>query len=41
MKQSAMPFSDWANESHATPVGFTRLADQKWLPALQAAGLAA
>lgn len=31
----------WANELHPTPAGFARLARERWLPALTAAGLAA
>lgn len=31
---------DWANELHPKPKGFKKIAEQKWLPALVAEGLA-
>lgn len=32
--------SDWANELHPKPIGFKKIAEQKWQPVLSAQGLA-
>jgi hypothetical protein len=31
---------DWANELHPTEDGFDQIVDEKWIPVLQAAGIA-
>lgn len=32
--------ADWANELHPTPAGFTKIAQERWLPVLQTIGVA-